>query len=106
MVGGDCDWVVGAFKVVSPCGTGGLDRQELFVADIVTTFNRVQGSGVEATGMEDNSGIGLGQDGADGEVAGVGFEDERLRGVSMGEDWCSSESCLQRGECGFVFLSP
>ena len=106
VIGGDRDWVVGAFEVMAPFGTGDLDRQELFVANVVARLGRIEGSGVEAAGAEDAFRVGLGQDGADGEVTGIGFEDKWRRGISVNEDRRGGEGSLQGEECRLLLVSP
>ena len=90
-----------SLAVVSPFLEALDDCEHFLVVDFVVEFGGVEFAGVKGDGMVEVVGWGaLGEDAGDGEVGGVGFEEEWERGIEDGEDGGGGEGGFERVEGG------
>ena len=77
VVGPDFKCLGVPFEVVTEGFESAYDGQEFFVVDVVVLFGWLHGFGVKGDGVPSVQGVGLFEDGAEGEIAGVCDETER-----------------------------
>ena len=75
VVSDDSERLSETLQIVPPELDGGDDGKELLVVDLVVALGRRHLAGKEGDWVEESGGLDLGEDGGDGVVGGVGFDD-------------------------------